>query len=52
MRNPYSLKEVIRSCAFYANFDPELQICKDCPRYWICHNRPDPKEIKQGLDLF
>jgi len=52
MRTPYSLKEVIRSCAFYAEFDPDLEICKSCPRYWICRHRPEPEKPKQGLDLY
>ena len=43
MREPYSLKDVIKNCAFYPDFDPDLLICKTCSRYWICHNLEPPK---------
>lgn len=45
MREPYSLKQVIQDCAFHL-VDLELQICKDCPRYWICSGQP--REEKKG----
>lgn len=39
MREIYTLKNVIQSCAFYG-IDLDLQICKDCSRFWICNTRP------------